>query len=98
MPQVAQSLYPYNPLGRANYGDGTSYTNSLDGALGIAGHMAGALSVTPVSPASMNIQVDTGYNLFREGSTGVISGTTTATLLLASPGSLSYWGTVYYDK
>lgn len=99
MPAVNQSLVPYNPLGRPNYGDGTSYTNSMDACLAIAGQLTGALAVLPNSPAGMSVLVDTGYTLIATG--GLIhnqDGASPTVVTLAAPGSNSYYAVIYYDE
>jgi hypothetical protein len=99
MPAVNQSLVPYNPLGRPNYGDGTSYTNSIDAALAVGGQISGAYAVVPNSPAAMSVLVDGGYNSIVD-SLGVYiqaGGPPTAVALVA-PGTNSRYSTIYYDK
>jgi hypothetical protein len=99
MPAVNQSLVPYNPLGRPNYGDGTSYTNSIDAALAVAGQTGGSLAVVPNSPAAMNVLVDTGYNIQAEGAGVQLQAGNSPTLVsLVAPGSNSYYATIYYNK
>jgi hypothetical protein len=100
MPAVNQSLVPYNPLGRPNYGDGTSYTNSIDAALAVAGQIGGALAVVPNSPAAMSVLVDAGYNLPQIGGTTPLflnAGSSPVSVSLAAPGSNSYYATIYWD-
>jgi|SRR6267378_1727532 len=100
MPAVNQSLVPYNPLGRPNYGDGTSYTNSVDACLAISGQLAGALAVVPNSPAAMSVLVDIGYTIPRPGQTvpaWLNNGAAPQTVSLAAPGSNSYYATIYWN-
>lgn len=99
MPAVNQSLIPYYPLGRPNYGDGTSYTNSMDASLAIGGQLAGALAVVPNSPAGMSVLVDTGFTFISTG--GAIhnhNGSSPTVVSLAAPGSNSYYAIIYYNE
>ncbi|SRR6266404_1004175 len=100
MPGVAQSLVPYNPLGRPNYGDGTSYTNSIDACLAIAGQTSGCLAVVPSSPAAMSVRVDSGFNIPHIGATDPYffqSGGTPVTVPVVAPGANSYYACIYWD-
>lgn len=100
MPAVPQSLVPYSPLGRPNYGDGTSYTNSIDACLAVGGQVSGSLAVVPSSPASMSVRVDTGFNVSQIGQADPVyfnAGGALTSVALVVPGTNSYWACVYWD-
>ena len=78
----------------------STYKADIDANSSIAGNSSGSFYVYPNNPAGMSVLVDPAFNVPQIGVTSpfLLNGAASAiTVALTAPGSVSYYGTIYWD-